>query len=130
MVSLDFEKRQNPRIYFANEDVVGVEIRREQDKDILVGKVVNLSVGGLQFVFKRNSALSFTDGDKLMLHSLDDRIGLADLVGVGMEIRWVLDHVFFDHMAVGCEFIGLTEEQLSTLRLVVDLYMGKDEVGG
>ncbi len=119
------EKRRDPRVFFANENVLSAGVQLNHGNLSLAGDVLNLSVGGVQFSFKRQDSLHVIAGDKLTLQTLVGRDELAGLVGSAMEVRWVLDHEFLDHIAVGCEFVGLAEEQQGSLQLVVDSFLAQ-----
>ena len=119
------EQRRYPRIYFGGEAAISAEIQVNHGQNSLAGAVLNISAGGLQFSFKRQGSLPVDKGDKLTLQAL---VGLAELTGLAgsaLEVRWVLDHEFLEHVAVGCEFVGLATEQQQSLQRLVDNHLAK-----
>lgn len=115
------DKRRFPRVYFSMDGVLAAEVNK--GAEAVVGQVLNVSVGGLQFSFKRASGAGFAEGEQLVLSSIADDNGLGILAGVGLEVRWVLDHDFLDHVAVGCEFKNLAADQQDSLQQMVDNHL-------
>ena len=89
----------------------------------LAGEVLNLSVGGMQFSYNRQYSLYTVEGDTVTIQTIAGPVALAALVGSTMEARWVLNNGFFNHIAVGCKFIGLADEQQRLLQQVIDAHL-------
>ena len=117
------EKRRYPRVYFGNEVGVTAEVQVDGRAVTLAGSILNISVGGMQFSFKRPDPVPVATGDNLTLQTLRGMEELAPLEGVSMEVRWVLDHEFLNHVAVGCAFADLEQQQRKSLQSLVDAHL-------
>jgi hypothetical protein len=77
---------------------------------------MNLSTGGLQFVLERKDAEGISKDDYLTFEEVRGCESLDLCTGVEMEVKWVLDMPYLDHLGVGCEFQALpgpVKEQIS-----------------
>jgi PilZ domain len=115
----NIDKRRSPRIYFAAGAAVPIDVQLDHGHVILAADLLNLSTGGMQFSYNRQRFLHILEGDTLILKTIAGPVALAGLVGTTMVVRWVLNNVFFNYIAVGCEFVGLTDEQQNSLQQFV-----------
>ena len=76
----------------------------------LKGNIVDLSVGGFQFTLKRNANPPLGQGDRLTLAKIAGAPELDAISDLPVRIVWVLDHRFFEHIGLGCQFIQMAPE--------------------
>ncbi len=117
------DKRHNPRAFFADGKALPIDVQLDHGNVSLAGEVLNLSIGGMQFSYNRQYSLYLEEGDMLTLQTIAGPVGLAALVGSTMEVRWVLNNGFFNHIAVGCKFVSLADEQQHLLQQVIDAHL-------
>lgn len=120
MAGSHIQKRRSPRIFFADGAVLSIDVLLNDGTAPLTGDVLNLSTGGMQFSYNRKAPQHIVEGDKLIISDLAE---LTDLVGSTMEVRWVLNSAIFNHIAVGCKFIGLTKRQKNLLQQFVNIHI-------
>ena len=104
------EKRRYERIFFTREQCIagvfaGVFGEFENPEARFEAVVLNLSEGGLHFTRKRDGGKAIQPGDRLRLQSLQGPAPLNYAQGVEVEIKWVLDHEYLEHVGYGCEFV-------------------------
>lgn len=111
------EKRRYTRIFFSDrEKASGVMSPMEDQDTSFPASILNLSEGGLQFNQKRPEYRGLQPGDKLLLRRI---IGLHELIGLAdipMQIIWVMDNEYLDHVVMGAALIELTDSQRQTLQ--------------
>ncbi len=101
------EQRKYPRIFFPGNDVVLAKILPAVGGASFDARLLNISEGGLGFHLKRSVDIRLKANDSLRLLALVGDPHLAEVADLDMEVRWVMDEEYLDHVAVGCEFTGL-----------------------
>ncbi len=92
---------------------------RNQDESF-PSSILNISEGGLQFNQKRQEYRGLQPGDMLLLRRI---IGLQELIGLAnipMQIKWVMDNEYLDHVVMGVAFTDLTDSQRQTLQAFIN----------
>ncbi len=117
MTDAFIEKRRFTRIFFSDRDrASGVISPLEEQEQTFSSSILNISEGGLQFNQKRTEYKGLQPGDQLLLRRI---IGLSELIGLAdipMEIKWVMDNEYLDHVVIGSAFSELTEKQRQSLQ--------------
>lgn len=115
------EKRRFPRIFFGNQEKVSGIFSIDSDQDIsFSSSILNISLGGIQFNQTRQSYRGQQPEDTLILRRI---IGMPDLVtlsDIPLQIKWVMDNQYLDHIVMGTEFIPLPESQRKPLQTYID----------
>lgn len=102
------EKRQFKRIIFSSDDgVIGIFRHQEKEDQLIASNIVNISEGGIQFIIKKGRRDDLKEGDLLTLTRIKGKSDLEFPCETGIEIRWILDLNYFDHVGVGCQFVAI-----------------------
>lgn len=128
MNSSQIEKRRYKRIVFnKNHEIEGMFfLSASQPDQQIQARLLNLSEGGLHFIRKRQNKGEIREGDRLTLTSVKGPAPLNLRCEIEMEIRWILDHEFMEHIGYGCEFLNLSNGLRERFRNVVaDCILGK-----
>ncbi len=91
----------------------------DQDKSF-PSYILNLSEGGLQFNQKRMEYRGLHPGDKLLLHRINGLHELIALADIPMQIKWVMDNEYLDHVIMGAAFTELTDSQRQILQSFIN----------
>ena len=114
------ENRRYERIFFTREQrIEGYFSMPDEDGGLKV-QVLNLSEGGLHFTQKREYKTEIKLGAPLILTGLQGPDPLKFFQNVEVEIKWILDHDYLEHVSYGCQFLDLPPEMREVIRDVVD----------
>jgi c-di-GMP-binding flagellar brake protein YcgR len=109
MDSIKHEKRRFRRVVFSTDEGVVAVIRHPgMDDQLMASNIVNISEGGLQFIIKKDKKKRIKEGDILTLTRIKGKVDLEFTEDTEMEIRWILDLNYFDHVGVGCKFVDIS----------------------
>ena len=119
------EKRKHARVYFSPEDRVrGIFVFPDFEQVSFAAPVLDLSLGGLHFVVKREELNALEEGSRLMLVELSFAGDLVCEEAVELTVRRVFDHPMVSNVSLGCEFAagfpadgGQTLQELVASRL-------------
>ena len=126
------KKRRYTRIFFSDHDKVSGIMSTIEDQDrSFPASILNISEGGLQFNQKRTEYRGLQPGDTILLRRI---IGLHELVALAdipMQIKWIMDNEYLDHVVMGTAFTELTDAQRRPLQSFVNtcLALNQDEKG-
>ena len=121
MTEAFIEKRRYTRIFFNDhEKVSGIMSPTEDQDKSFPSYILNLSEGGLQFSQKRLEYKGLQPGDKLLLHRIIGLHELATLAEIPIQIKWVMDNEYLDHVIIGTGFTELTDSQRRTLQSFIN----------
>jgi c-di-GMP-binding flagellar brake protein YcgR len=84
-------------------------------------RLLNISEGGVGFHLKRSTKIGLKINDFLRLLVIFGHPHLNTITELSMEVRWIMDEDYLDHVAVGCEFINLDDhnrEQIQDFVLI------------
>jgi c-di-GMP-binding flagellar brake protein YcgR len=115
------KKRRFTRIFFGENDNISciVSTHEAQEKSFPAA-VLNISEGGMQFNQRRQEYRGLQPGDDLVLRRI---IGVHELVSfadIPMQIKWVMDNEYLDHVVMGVAFTTLTDEQRQVIQSFVN----------
>ncbi len=115
---MDFfqDKRKYPRIFFPGEEVALAKIIPAGEEKSFDVRLLNISEGGIGFHLKRSADIRLKVNDTLQLISIFGHPHLGAVSDLSMEVRWIMDEEYLDHVAVGCEFIGLDNHNRELLQ--------------
>jgi c-di-GMP-binding flagellar brake protein YcgR len=115
------KQRRYTRIFFSDSEKAGGVISPMMDQDkSFPSSILNISEGGLQFNQKRQEYRGLQPGDMLLLRRI---IGLQELIGLAnipMQIKWVMDNEYLDHVVMGVAFTELTDSQRQPLQSFIN----------
>jgi hypothetical protein len=114
------EKRRYERIFFTREQRIEGLFSQPEEEGGLKVLVLNLSVGGLHFTQKREYRTDIAKGDRLIMKGITGPDPLNLLKDIKVEIMWVLDHEFLQHISYGCQFLDMPQDMREVIRDVVD----------
>ncbi len=110
------DKRKYPRIFLPGEDVALAKIVPTAGEKSYDVRLLNISEGGIGFHCKRSAGIRVKVNDPLQLIAIIGHPHLGAVSDLSMEVRWVMDEEYLDHVAVGCEFIDLDEHNRELLQ--------------
>ena len=123
-------KRCHTRIYFGGRDrISGIISAVGNLKISFSSSILNLSEGGLQFNQKRREYRGLQTGDRLILRRIIGLHELVSLTDIPMQIMWVMDNEYLDHVVMGVAFTKLADRQRRTLQSFVNAWLAKHRDG-
>ena len=118
------EKRRHHRIIFKDPKKIAALIspidEQEPPEDAAAASILNMSEGGIQMSVEKQSGTGLELGREIMLHCISGLPDLAELTDVPMQIVWVIENEFLDHILIGTAFRTLSEQQRQSLRAFVN----------
>ena len=117
------EKRGSKRILFSlEENVVGVFSFLSNNKEFIsfTASILNLSAGGLQFVLRKDDDNGIRVEDRLLLKKIKGNGKLVFCANMELEIRWILDIQYLEHIGVGCGFENISGTMREKIGQFVD----------
>lgn len=123
------ERRKFSRVLFSIEDgVVGVFTLSGNKKESIAAFIFDLSTGGLHFILSRDENKGFSNGDHLTLSKIRGKTSLQFIADIEIEIKWILDHQYVEHIGLGCEFKNLPEAVRDQIGQFVDMcFAGREK---
>ena len=117
------EKRRYTRIIFNERNrvqaVVSLPGQQNSAKEILAS-VLNMSEGGVQVSIERSSFQEMRPGGNVLLSHVSGVQHLKMLKSVPMQIIWIMDNKYLEHVLLGMSFAVLSEGQRGGLRSFVE----------
>lgn len=114
-------KRSHTRIFFGGRNKISGIISAVENLEIsFPSTILNLSEGGLQFNQKRTEYRGLQTGDTLILRRIIGLHELVSLAEIPMQIMWVMDNEYLEHVVMGVAFTELTDSQRRTLQSFVN----------
>lgn len=99
------ENRRYRRIYFDPADWMMATFEPlKLGEPPFHGQLMNISINGLAFQLGGNIQLHV--GDVLTLTHLEGRLPITFSGRLQLQVKWVMANSFFEHPAIGCEFIN------------------------
>ena len=125
--------RRHTRIFFNDRDKITGLISAVDDVDSSFSStILNLSEGGLQFNQKRTEYKGVQPGDKLLLRRFIGLHKLIPLVDLPVQIIWVMDNKYLEHVVMGASFTDLADNHRQIMQSFVNtclaLHMEKKEL--
>ncbi len=108
---MEKEKRKFKRYVLPTEVILSNSIKLDTNGSAVEANILNISAGGVGMAIKRHSLGLIVKGDELKFSAVTKENGLGILHGKGVRVCWVLDEAGLDNIAVGCEFINLSEQE-------------------
>ncbi|MCI5143392.1 MAG: PilZ domain-containing protein [Candidatus Electrothrix sp. ATG1] len=117
------EKRRYTRIIFNERNrvqaVVSLPGQQNSAKEVLAS-VLNMSEGGVQVSIERSSFQEMRPGGNVLLSYVSGVQHLKMLKNVPMQIIWIMDNKYLEHVLLGMSFAVLSEGQRGGLRSFVE----------
>jgi c-di-GMP-binding flagellar brake protein YcgR len=116
------EKRRYTRIIFNERNRVQavVALPGEQNPDQqMPASVLNMSEGGLQVSIERKKFQEMQQGDTVLLSYITGIQGVEALRDLSVQVIWIMDNEYLEHVLLGMSFSALSERQHRVLRLFV-----------
>lgn len=117
------EKRRHHRIIFKEPRKIAALISlcdKEAESEAVASSILNMSEGGIQISVERSTLDSVWRGREILLHCISGLPDLLELADVLMQVIWVMDNEYLDHILIGVAFTALSEQQEDILRSFVD----------
>ena len=116
------EKRRSTRIIFNERNRVQAVVALTE-KQVLARQVpvsvLNMSEGGMQVSIERKKFQEMGQGDTVLLSRILGVQDLEALRDVPIQLIWIMDNEYLEHVLLGMSFSALSERQLGILRLFV-----------
>ena len=113
-------ERRFTRIFFSDK-VNSLLSSVENKQESFPATLLNISEGGLQCSLQKNPQIKFQHNDYLILKQLIDFPELTNLTDILIQIKWVMDNEYLDHVTIGAEFCELSRNQHETLQSFVNV---------
>lgn len=124
------EKRRYTRVIFNEQNKVQALIslppqphqsnQSEQPEQQMPASVLNMSEGGLQVSVERKKFQTVEQGDNALLTSLTGIPDLVSLTDIPVQVIWIMDNEYLEHILLGISFSELSERQHKVLRFFVE----------
>jgi len=117
------EKRRHHRIIFKEPRKIAALISlldEETESEAVASSILNMSEGGIQISVERSSLDSVWRGREILLHCVSGLPELMELADVPMQVIWVMDNEYLDHILIGAAFDKLSEQQERLLGAFID----------
>ncbi|MGR0482828.1 MAG: PilZ domain-containing protein [Candidatus Electronema sp. V4] len=117
------EKRRHHRIIFKEPKKIAALVSlldQEQEREAVASSILNMSAGGIQISVERSALDNVWRGREILLHCVSGLPELLELADVPMQVVWVMDNEYLDHILIGAAFAALSEEQERILHAFVD----------
>ena len=79
-------------------------------------RLLNISEGGIGLQCKRSIGTWIKVYVPLQLMAIVGHPHLANIADLSMEVRWVMDEEYLDHMVIGCKFTNLDDHDRRQLK--------------
>ena len=116
------ETRRYTRIIFNErkrvQAVVALSEKQDPARQMPVS-VLNMSEGGMQVSIERKMFQAMGLGDTVLLSHITGVQDLEALRDVPMQLIWIMDNEYLEHVLLGISFSALSERQRGILRLFV-----------
>ncbi|MFZ5571102.1 MAG: PilZ domain-containing protein [Thermodesulfobacteriota bacterium] len=112
------ESRQSQRLLFSTKEAVTARIMKceHPDADPIPVTILNLSEGGLGLAMARNALQTVAEREEIRLVTIEGGTDLSFLIGIRMEVRWLLHNPEMQHACLGCEFINPASAVIQMIR--------------
>jgi hypothetical protein len=118
------ERRSVKRFLFPGDTEVTASLSiRDQEDAIVISDILNLSEDGLGFSFKIDPNSLFKKGDRFIIKEISGLSSADFLLGVEMEIKWLLRYNPQRGARCGCEFARKSEVLKKNIRRFIDVKM-------
>ncbi|MCI5136736.1 MAG: PilZ domain-containing protein [Candidatus Electrothrix sp. AW2] len=120
------EKRRYTRVIFNEQNKVQALISLPRQPESqgplqqMPASVLNMSEGGLQVPVERKKFQTVEQGDNALLTSLTGVPDLVSLTDIPVQIIWIMDNEYLEHILLGISFFELSERQHKILRFFVE----------
>jgi hypothetical protein len=105
-------RRKFQRVIFSPDDGVICIFKPFFDNkklSVTAASILNLSASGLQFIVKKEDAVDFQKGQRLVFKGIKGVKDLDFTEAIEMEIIWTLELKFLENIGIGCEFKNISK---------------------
>lgn len=123
MTAYQPEKRRYHRIIFKEPRKIAALISlhdEEVESEAVPSSILNMSAGGIQISVERSALDNVWRGREILLHCVSGLPDLMELADVPMQVVWVMDNEYLDHILIGAAFAALSEQQERILHAFID----------
>ncbi|CAK8725321.1 PilZ domain-containing protein [Candidatus Electrothrix laxa] len=116
------EKRRYTRIIFNERNRVQALValpNQQNPARQMPASVLNMSEGGMQVSIERKKFQEIGQGDTVLLSGITGIQDLEALRDVPIQLIWIMDNEYLEHVLLGISFFALSERQREILRLFV-----------
>ena len=116
------EKRRYTRVIFNERNRVWAVVALPEKQDParqMPASVLNMSEGGMQVSIERRMFHEMRQGDTVLLSRITGVQGVEALRNLSVQVIWIMDNEYLEHVLLGMSFPALSERQLGILRLFV-----------
>ena len=124
MTASQIEKRRHHRIIFKDPKKIAALIspfEGSNGEEAVAASILNMSEGGMQISVERSSLDGICRGGRIMLHCISGLPDITAFTDVPMQVVWIMDNEYLDHVLVGVAFDQLSQQQEECLRMSVDI---------
>lgn len=122
------EKRRYTRVIFNEQNKVQALLTlphqvaqgQQGTPQQMPASVLNISEGGLQVSVERKKFQTVEQGNTALLSSLTGIPDFVSLTDIPMQVIWVMDNEYLEHILLGISFSELSEKQHKILRFFIE----------
>jgi c-di-GMP-binding flagellar brake protein YcgR len=118
------EKRRYGRVIFKDPKQIAALISPFESgtaEEAVPAAILNMSEGGMQISVERNALTGIRRGRKIILHCISGLPEITCFTDVPMQVVWMMDNDYLDHVLLGVAFDQLSPQQKDCLRTSVDI---------
>lgn len=103
------EKRKYKRYVFPNDDRI-IALLALDNGGTADARILNISQGGIGLAVEKKKMDGVKTEAVLLIKDVSGERRIPGLAGHSLKVKWVLDYQPLDNVAIGCEFIELSEQ--------------------
>ena len=120
------ERRSFKRhVFSTQDDALGFFESPDAANGLKSYRIADISSGGLRFFMDRKAEHLIGVGDTLVLKKIMGKLKVPFTTNIELKVKWVIDHDVFRHIAIGCQFMKISEAD----RISVDRFVQYEAMG-
>ena len=117
------ERRQSKRVVFTVEDgIVGVFNPTGNNGEPVTANVMDISSGGVKFIFKPILENKIKQGDRLVLSEIRGSSSSHVIINIDSEVKWITEDELSDNIGLGVEFLDVLEDGREQIDEMVEFW--------
>jgi c-di-GMP-binding flagellar brake protein YcgR len=110
------ERRRLTRCYFGKDENVKAIFSIADEEQNVITNLMDISEGGMSVAFIKSGSSKIKNGDTLTLKEITGFQELSFLYDIDNEIKWLVNIELLNRIALGCEFIAITDATRDRIR--------------
>ena len=115
------EKRAHKRVYFTSDtEVIGIFHPVDAPENSFLGRILNLSLGGLFVSIHEDTKMTMKPNDLLVLNGIRSNDFVNFTTNIILEVRWCHGQGVVSYIGCGCQFIEIADAGLQQVRKLLE----------